>query len=131
MRRWRQSQNKTVKELAITDLTGYAKFIDDNKHILDYDIKYRTETIQRQLTYEILKVGDREHMILYDKDFVDTVRDTTKWLMDATFSILPKLKRVSQFLTIMGIKYGKVSLKKSILIKWVLMSIKNVSLKIK
>lgn len=109
MRRWRQSTNESVKEINIIDLTGYTKFMEDNKHMLDYDIKYRTETKQRTLQYKIIKAGDREHMLLYDKDFVDAVRDTKKWLMDATFSIVPKLRRVKQFITIMGMKYGKVS----------------------
>lgn len=110
LRRWRsaddEKENNTVK---IIDLRGFDEFLKENRHMLDYHIRYDHELVDCKLSYEVVKVGEKEHMILYDENFVQTVRDSIRWFMDATFSVVPKLKGVKQFLTIMAEKYGKVS----------------------
>lgn len=108
LRRWRSADDEKENTLKITDLRGFDEFLKENRHCLDYHIRYDHEFVNCSLKYEVIKVGDKEHMILYDENFVEAVRDSVRWFMDATFSVVPKLKGVKQFLTIMAEKYGKV-----------------------
>lgn len=107
IRRW-QSQGNEAPTMKIIDLRGFKQYLDEHRHTLDYDIRYDNDVKQYKLSYELLTVGDKDHLIIYDEYFASKVRDTRKWLMDATFAVVPKFKGVVQFLTIMVEKYCKV-----------------------
>lgn len=91
--------------------------MDENPESLDYDVRFDKDVRKRTLKYEIIKVDKKEHLILYDEDFITAVRDSRKWFLDATFAVVPKIRGVRQFLTIMAEKYGKVYVKIDSIVK--------------
>ncbi|KAJ8685031.1 hypothetical protein QAD02_020824 [Eretmocerus hayati] len=93
--------------MVITDIRDFAKYIEEHKHQMDYLVAASIGTKQSKLSFKVIEVDGHEHVIIHDEVLVFTLRDATTWYIDATFAILPKIKGVKQFLTIMFGTYGK------------------------
>ena len=109
MRKWKETIHKNrATHMKFLDMRGLDDYLRENKSALQYQINFQNNVKNHEVTFTVIEVGDRTHVILYDQCFIEATRDSTKWFMDATFSIVPRIKGAKQFLTVMAEKYGKV-----------------------
>lgn len=113
MRYWqaRYHPKTTIKGKTLRDLQ---QFINENIGCLSIRLELDGRLIESEIRTELLTANDRSHLIMYDPQFVDECTDTRRIFVDATFAVVPKVKKVTQLLTIMVEKFGRVSLTHSL-----------------
>ena len=111
IRRWRAESSAALSRRSVTTLTDYHSFMIENSDaLLKYTVPYINEPKMYTFTTNLIEVGDRNHLVILDEDFVHHLRDTRRFYVDATFAVVLKLKFTTQFLTIMFEKYETVRL---------------------
>lgn len=109
MRKWQAKFHPRLK-LSGKTLDEIQKALEEQDHsfFTKYGFEYDHHTVESELKTILVKVGDKTHMIIYDPKFASAVDNTEYFFLDGTFSIVPRIKNVKQFLTIMVQKVDKV-----------------------
>lgn len=63
----------------------------------------------RQLSYELVNDGEKDHLILFDKQHLKNLEESKEITSDSTFSARPMVQGVSQLMTISARMYAKVN----------------------
>lgn len=114
MRGWRLQANPHAV-IKAKDLIELNTFLNENPDALTYSLNLPNRPNNYKISHVLIEVKDRppinmrRHMLFYDEEFVLETRDGVRWFIDATFGIVPNLKHVTQFLTVMIEQFGKVS----------------------
>lgn len=110
MRRWQAKFHPKLKLSGKTlEEIHTALHDEDNAFFTKYGFDFKHSYIESSLKTKLIKVGDITHMLIYDPKFIRSVDDTEIFFLDGTFSIVPRIKNVKQFYTIMVQKVEKVS----------------------
>lgn len=107
MRRW---QIKKFPRLAIygKTLSDIDMCLSENKTALNFTLDIKNEKKNHKIEHKLIVCGDKSHLILFDRDFIFEIDDGKFIFLDATFSIVPRVRGIKQFLTIMVKKHGHV-----------------------
>lgn len=108
MRLWQAKYHPKTKIKGTTLIEVY-EFIKKNPGCLDVRLELDGRLIESEITVELLTANDRNHLIMYDRQFTEECTDTRRIFVDGTFAIVPKIRKIDQFLTIMVEKFGRVS----------------------
>lgn len=109
MLRWRRKRQKSCfKTIKTVEEFGTYLESPEGKAFLKYHDPAGNETTS-EFTSAIVKEGENTHIILYDKQFLEKMKDGRVGQADGTFNARPKLRKVRQLLTVMVRKYNRVS----------------------
>lgn len=109
MRRWQSKFHPRLK-LSGKTLEEIHKSFEESDHseFTKYAFDFRHSTVESSLKTKLIKVGEQNHMIINDSQFITNIDDTEYLFLDGTFSIVPRIKNVKQLSTIMVQKVEKV-----------------------
>lgn len=104
---WRRKVQKRGSG-KIESILDYANYFEtpQGESLLFYD-----ENTNRKLSYKLVKDKNDVHLILYDEQFLEDLKEATVGHADATYQSRPCMKGVKQLLTILVRVYNKVSIK--------------------
>ena len=100
MRRWRAEASKgNVVNKKISSLSEYVTFMMENSNILlEYTILDKNKDSKSYaMTSEIIKVEDREHLIMFDNDYIYLLRDTKRFFWMPHLQWSQKYRRWTNF----------------------------------